>query len=204
MGTGGERYGAGRPGWRRKCEYSLPLDIRQLVKRKLLMPGLTYGWNWSSGTEPAGSVGVRVESDRVILSYQRTGTGKSQQSSLWLDRCAGGYGARRMFACPWCGKRIAIVYFGAGGFACRSCLRLAYASEAESTMDRLWRKQRKIERRLAGGAGDWDGWKPKGMHQTTFDRLTEKIDQIEQDKDVVFAVQFAPLMRRLGLSVFDL
>jgi hypothetical protein len=33
-------------------------------------------------------------------------------------------------------------------FGCRLCLRLAYASETESPIDRCWRQQRKIEAKL--------------------------------------------------------
>jgi hypothetical protein len=72
-------------------------------------------------------------------------------------------------------------------FACRHCSKLAYTSQSEDVTSRLWRKQRKIERRLAGGAGDWNGWrKPKGMHQTTFDRLRASIADIEREKDKAF------------------
>ena len=67
-----------------------------------------------------------------------------------------------MFRCPRCGDRCVVVYFGGGTFACRKCMRLGYASEAETMIGRLWRKQKKIERRLAGGADEWDGAKPNG------------------------------------------
>lgn len=207
MGTGGSRYGAGRPGWRRKCEQSMAFDIRQIARRGLLDAGNCFAWHWSSGGDPVGSVSVRVESDRVILSYQRTSDGESQQveCGLWMERCNGGYGSRRMFVCPRCGKRCAVVYFAGNYFACRKCLRLAYLSEAEDSMSRLWRKQRRIERRLAGEAGEWDGWrKPKGMHQVTFDRLRGKIDQIEQAKDRAFVAHMSPLLMRLGLNLSDL
>lgn len=202
MGTGGSRYGAGRPGWRRKCEQSMPFDIRQLARHGRLTAGQHYCWYWSSGGDRVGSVNVRVESDRVILSYQRTSNGESRQMecSLWIERCAGGYGSRRMFACPRCGQRCAIVYFGSNGFACRKCLRLVYLSESGDAIDRLWRKQRKIERRLAGKADNWGGWKPKGMHQATFDRLMEKIGRIERKRDAAFVIHMQPFLRRHKLG----
>lgn len=202
MGTGGSRYGAGRPGWRRKCERSMPFDIRELARRDLLTPGQYYCWHWSSGTDHVGSVNVRVESDRVILLYQRNSNGESQwtECTLWIERCAGGYGSRRVFACPRCGQRCAIVYSGSNGFACRKCLRLVYLSESGDAIDRLWRKQRKIERRLAGKADNWNGWKPKGMHQTTFYRLMEKIGRIEQKRDDAFVIHMQPFLRRHKLG----
>lgn len=203
MGTGGSRYGAGRPGWRRKCERSMPFDIRQLARHGRLTPGQSYSWQWSSGADPVGSVNVRVESDRVILSYRRNSNGEAQwtECTLWIERCAGGYGSRRMFACPRCGQRCAIVYFGSNGVACRKCLRLVYLSESGDAIDRLWRKQRKIERRLAGKADKWDGWrKPKGMHQVTFDRLREKIGRIEQKRNTAFVIHMQPFLRRHKLG----
>ena len=73
MGRGGWRYGAGRPGWRRKCEQSLALDIRQLHKKRLLSPGIRYSWKWTTNHgEPAGSMGVTVHDGLVILDYQWT------------------------------------------------------------------------------------------------------------------------------------
>src|SRR5215469_2758284 len=38
MGTGGSRFGSGRPGWRRKCEHLLALDVRVLARRGRLTP----------------------------------------------------------------------------------------------------------------------------------------------------------------------
>src|SRR3569623_1860609 len=148
---GGSRYGAGRPGWRRKCEQSQALDIRQLHRRKLLYPGAWFSWKWTNN-----------------------------------------YGeVRAWFRCPQCWRRCAVVYFGAPGgrYACRKCLRLAYMSEAEGAMDRLWRKQRKLERPL----GD-EYEKPKGMHWRTYERLTERINDIEQEKDSLFVVYAGRLL----------
>jgi len=150
---------------------------------------------------------VQVDENRVLLTYSRTfnGAAQSGQSALWLDSCAGGYGSRRMFACPRCGRRCQVVYFGGNGFACRKCLKLVYLSEAKDAVDRLWQKQRKIERRLAGGDDKWNGWrKPKGMHQVTFDRLREMIGQIEQAKDMAFVIHMQPFLRRCGMKLSDL
>ena len=95
-----------------------------------------------------------------------------------------------------------MVYFGAPGgrYACRRCSRVTYLSQCEDETGRLWRKQRKIERKLAGhSAGEWNGVdKPKGMHQQTFDRLRRQIGEMEMRKDDLFAIQLAPLLRRLG------
>lgn len=207
MGSGGSRYGAGRPGWRRKCERSMPFDIRQLMRRDLLSPGQSYRWNWSSGADRVRSINVRVEADQVVLSCRHTSHGEPQWTdhTLLIQHCAGGYGSRRMFACPRCCRLCAVVYSNGSNFACRKCLKLVYLSEAEDAIGRLWRKQRKIERRLAGGDDEWNGWmKPKGMHQTTFERLTDRIGQIEQEKDRAFVADVLPFLKRCGVNLSDL
>ena len=113
-------------------------------------------------------------------------------------------GARPWFLCPSCGRRCAVVYFGAPGgrYACRHCARVGYLSQCEDEMGRLWRRQRKVERKLAGGAGEWNGWqKPKGMHQQTFDRLRGQIWELEIRKDELFEAQFVSMVRRLGIEI---
>lgn len=204
MGTGGSRFGAGRPAYRRKCEQSMPFDIRKVARIGRLTPGQHFSWQWSSDGERVGSVYVRSEDDRLILSYQRTYNGETQQVEcrLWLAACAGGFGPRPMFRCPCCGRRCAVVYFGGTAFACRKCLKLVYISEGQDPMGRLWIKQRKIESRLIDG--DTHYQKPKGMHWRTFNRLADKIDEIEQQKDLVCFARIGPLLMRSGLKFSDL
>ncbi len=208
MGTGGMRYGAGRPGWKRKAEQSLAFDVRQIAKKGLLRPG-AFSWHWSNNYgEKIGSVGVRVAGDpeRVILAYQWTpynGEPRHVECSLWIARSPCNYGGSRpWFLCPSCGRRCAVVYYGAPGgrYACRCCVRVAYLSQCDDEMGRLWRKQRKLERNLAGGADEWNGWqKPKGMHRLTFDRLRTQIWELEMRRDELLAVQAARFFRRLGI-----
>jgi hypothetical protein len=185
----------------------MAFDVRQIARRGLLRAG-AFSWHWSSDGEQVGSVAVRVADDaqRVILTYQWTpynGEPRHVECSLWIERTPCNYGGGRpWFLCPSCGRRCAIVYFGAPGgrYACRHCVRVGYHSQCEDETGQLWLKQRKIERRLAGGAGDWNGWqKPKGMHQQTFDRLRGQIWELEIRRDELIAVLTASLWRRLDL-----
>lgn len=206
MGAGGMRCGAGRPGWKRKAEQSMSFDVRQIARKGLLRPG-AFSWHWTSNYgERVGSVGVRVASDpeRVILTYQWTpynSEPRHVECSLQIERTPCNYGGvRPWFRCPSCGRRCAVVYYGAPGgrYACRRCVRVAYLSQCEDESGRLWRRQRKVERKLAGDVGEWNGWqKPKGMHQRTFDRLRNQIWELEMRRDEVFEVQAASLLRRL-------
>ena len=54
-------------------------------------------------------------------------------------------------------------------------MRLAYASEAESVVDRINRKLHKLQAKLAQ-----DGEKPKWMRWRTFDRLCAQLDAADQ------------------------
>lgn len=200
MGTGGSRYGAGRPGWKRKAEHSQAFDVRRVVRKGLLKPGTWFSWSWTTNYgDKAGSVGVRVADnpERVILSYQWTPYGsdpRSVECTLWIEHTPCNYGGSRpWFLCPSCGRRCAVVYFGAPGgrYACRHCARVAYLTQSEDVMGRLWRKQHKIEARLV------DGWeKPKRMRWKTCERLQNAIIECEQKKDM--ALCFA--MARMGFG----
>lgn len=204
MGTGGSRNGAGRLGWKRKAEVSLFLDVRHIARKGLLKPGTSFSWSWTSNRgEKVGSISVRVADDaeRVILSYQWTPYGSDPQSvecSLWIDRTACTYGGTRpWFLCPQCGRRGAVMYFSgrSGHYACRHCARIAYYSQSEDLISRLWRKQHKIEKRLAGGAGEWNHWqKPKGMHWKTFARLRSVIMDCEHKRNA----ELAAAISRMG------
>jgi hypothetical protein len=107
-------------------------------------------------------------------------------------------GTRPWFRCPWCHRRCALLYglSGDGYFGCRLCLRLAYACEGESQIDRCWRQQRKIEAKLTD-----EGDRPKGMRRRTFERLCQKWDAIEERKDELWLPGFLGLAQRLGMDM---
>ncbi len=126
---------------------------------------------------------VTVYDGSITLDYQWTPYGSDPlpvSCSLSLDRTRCNFGGYRpWFICPQCGQRCAVVYFGARGgrYACRKCLRLAYLSEAEDSIGRLWRKQRKLEKRLGE-----NGEKTRGMHSRTYEKLCDQIDGIEASR----------------------
>ena len=181
MGKGGWRYGAGRPGWRRKLEACLRLDIRQIACKGLLTPGTRTSWRWTNSYtgEETGSVGMKVAEGRIVLDYAVGEDRKPVQFPIYLTSTPCHYGgARPWFICPACQRNCAVVAFGRGGWACRTCLNLAYSSEAEDGMGRLWRKQRKLEARVGE---DWQ--RPKGMHRATYERIVDRLMEIEALKD---------------------
>jgi hypothetical protein len=77
-------------------------------------------------------------------------------------------------------------------------MQLAYASEAESPLDRAWRKVRKLEARLEENRTATRYVKPKGMHWRTFNTLCDRIAAAEEEKDAAWMVGAAGLLARFG------
>lgn len=194
MGTGGARYGAGRPGWRRKCEQLLGLDVRKLVRARYIRAGYlvrgNWQWTWTHSGEPSGNVGIEATYDQVRLTYTWTPDDSEPQTfeyAVAIERTACNYGGTRAWLlCPRCGRRSAILYGVArdGRFGCRICMRLGYASETEDAFGRSWRTQRKLAARL-GAKDDTDPHppRPKGMRERTYQRILGRIWDCEARRD---------------------
>ena len=85
---------------------------------------------------------------------------------------AGFGGDRTWFLCPRCDRRCGILYDDpARGWVCRNCGNGRYACEVKSPIDRLYRKARKLRRRLGQADSNmmlpFPG-KPSGMHWSTY------------------------------------
>lgn len=177
------------------------LDIRRWQRDGLLTPGRFFGWNWYRNDEKVSSIQVMAAADKVTLIYQHQSRGEPWQPMeypVWLDwtDCTLG-GRRAWFLCPafGCGRRVALLYVGASGiFACRHCNRLAYACQRESADDRAARRAGKIRQRLKWEPGilNGKGWKPKGMHWRTYERLT-------REHNAFLDVALMGIAKRIGL-----
>lgn len=192
MAKGGARFGAGRPAYKVKGEQLQRVDVRDWHRRGYLAGGSSFTWSWNRGGEPTGSIGVRVTpQSAVTLDYSLTYDGErrsiSERVALIYKPCHFG-GARPWFQCPRCARLVAQLYIRGGRFACRHCQRVAYSSQAEGDMARAWRKQRRLEAKLAD---DWQ--RPKGMRQKTYERLIDRLADCEQRRDEVFCVAAARL-----------
>jgi len=87
---------------------------------------------------------------------------------------------------------VAILYSG-GIFACRHCYQLAYSSQREPYDDRAARKANRIRDKLGWEPGilNSKGWKPKGRHLDTFERMIAQHDAFVQ-------ITLAGMAARLG------
>lgn len=191
MSRGGSRLGAGRPGWHVKAEHCRSIDARRWAREGILQAaGRSGGWGWrdpETGTQLA-SIGYSVAPETLTLIYTINGEPMRQHVPILSTGCNYG-GARYWFGCPWCRRRVAILYLRNRGFACRKCNRIAYASQSEDELGRTWRRQSKSERRLG------EHWqRPKGMHRVTHERLLANVIQCEEQREAGLAI----LLERLG------
>jgi hypothetical protein len=177
----------------------LALDIRRWKRDGLLTPGRWLGWQWSRNGSQIAAIRARVETDRVVLVYRHRPGGadwKHEEYPVYLGWTPCHLaGQRPWFLCPasGCGRRVAILY-GGGIFACRQCHQLSYPSQREPDDERATRRADRMREKLGWEPGilNGRGWKPKGMHWRTFDRLTAQHDAFVQRS-------LAGAARRLGL-----
>lgn len=196
MGTGGMRWGAGRPGYRAKAEELKRVDVRVWARGGYLRAGRSFSWRWTCGGEPSGSIGVLIHGpDSLTLQYtigqadaRRDG---SQTVCLALTRCNFG-NTRAWFLCPICRRRAGLLFLRWARFACRTCQKVAYSSQSDDALDQTWHKQRRIEARLGA---NWA--RPKGMWQRTYGRLMRELIECQERRDVAFTAAASRLLGRL-------
>lgn len=192
MAKGGSRFGAGRPAYKQKAELTLALDIRALQRGGCLERRYPFSWVWHTNHgEKVGSATIQVTDTHLHLSYTLQGQSIENTFAFVKTPCNFG-GVRRWFQCPQCGLRCAKVFFNKrnGRYACRQCVGITYYSQCEDAMDRGWRKQKRLERKL----GEYL-MKPKGMHQTTHTRIFNQIKACEMQRDSLLYIY----AKRLGL-----
>lgn len=158
------------------------IDIRWLKNQEYLRSENIGFLSWSRGKKKTGSIGYRMESDRMVLSYRhrsRGGEWENVEQVVLFDLTPCNFGGHRTWLlCPRCWQRVAVLYGAGKYFWCRHCYNLTYSSQQESRADRLMRKARKIRARLGASNSFMEPilFKPKNMHQKTFDRLRKEAD----------------------------
>lgn len=156
---GGERAGAGRKPKHRKTTGLVEINVFELRRVCAMRPGtlltLTRGPLQAHG---------RLTDRHLIM------TAPEGVIAVALTRTPCGFGGGRWwFVCPLCQARAAIIYFDAPLCGCRRCLDLRYPSQSEGWIERSWRREDAIRRKLIGN----DRKRRKGLHRRTIDRLME-------------------------------
>ena len=189
--------GSGRSsscGGKRNTSNSMPLDIRKITRKGLLMPGSSFNWQWLVNDRQVAGISIRVDLQSMALSYRIQSTGEVVEQTVQTQTspCHLG-GQRHWFTCPQCSKRVAVLYAPGQYFACRLCGGLGYATQKEGVGDRASTKADKLRKRLGWPAGilNGDGCRPKGMHWVTHQRLKSNHDALVQ-------VSLYHISRKLG------
>lgn len=172
MGTGGMRYGAGRPGYRLVAEHSKRIDVRRWRKLGHLKAGMSFVWQWTCDGEATGSISVISFGSSLRLNYL-LGTVEewrdaSQTVQLATTPCHYG-GSRPWFICPACHLRAGVLYLRSGRFACRKCQRVSYRSQSGSAIDRVCNKYHRLADAVEAGKPKWQRW-------ATFEKLEDRFE----------------------------
>lgn len=162
------------------------IDVRHLARKKMLVPGYRYSWEWRHPytAELHAAIQVTVWDWGLTFSYRISNREQSrhvdQPVQLVTTPCHYG-GHRYWFVCPCCGRQAALLYLGFR-IACRRCNKMVYEVQREALHDRQCRKLDKIRERLGWEAGIFNGHgsKPKGMHWNTYWRLISEHDRLER------------------------
>ena len=178
MGSGRRAWGAKR--W--TVEEALALDVRRLARAAGLAPG-KHQHRWPSLLFDGAVIAYEVAQDggTLALAYHLPAdplravlfgeTGRDVRQTVSIERTPCRFGGDRpWFACPACGRRVAVLYHLAAladDFRCRLCLGLAYSSTREAPARRPLRKADRLRADLGGPPGlgrvppqpDWMGWR---------------------------------------------
>ena len=157
---------------------SYSIDIRQLFREGSHLLGQSTKWKWSINGKPVASVGVLLTYGDACITYRHKShkdywSDEAYKVDLeWTDCHYGGQ--RPWFQCPnrFCGRRVAILYIG-NTIGCRQCQGLVYESQRENDCNRSSRVADKLRDRLGWKRGflHGEGYRPKGMHRATLERL---------------------------------
>lgn len=114
----------------------------------------------------------------VSYSY----SGKQYSYLIHLTTTTAHYGGSRYwFNCPQCSQRTSVLYC-AGKYACRHCIGAKYDSQLCQPIDLVYSRLNALRERLRWQVGIIHGIgdKPKGMHHSTFKRLLNEYEQLQQ------------------------
>ncbi len=167
---------------RRVAESSLPVDIRELKRKDLLIPGGRITSRWSRNGTVHSSIDAIVHDDQLVLryTYQEKESVEQPIRFAWT-RCNFG-GKRIWFVCPSCGRRCAVIYSCGKYFACRICGDVAYQTQNETWQDRLFTKADNLREKIGAHPGAFNSlpyFKPRNMHYATWMRIRTYIKELE-------------------------
>jgi hypothetical protein len=181
------------------------LDVRKLARQGALREGVQAVITWRQGQQGECSIKFACESRGIVLTYRAQRAGGAWcdvHQEIPIERVSTGFGTRALLKCSECQRRAAIVYLSHHLlFVCRVCMALPYKSQCEMLDDRLYRRMQKIRRRLGAAPGDmqqpvWHHQRPKGMHQSTYERIGELAEEARMQLLQARNMKLAKLLSR--------
>ncbi len=161
------------------------VDIRYMRKHGLLKPYTMGSLSWTRGGEPNGFINYTCYEDKLALKFRYREYGDEWQpvnQNIYFTTTTCNYGGiRKWFACPNCGRRVAVLCSDGPLFLCRHCYQLPYSSQNEGKIDRVFSKKHKLGAKIFENYDNGYGWlKKKGMHWKTFERHYRKYQRVNQ------------------------
>lgn len=184
-----------------KLERFNRLDIRSLHKAGHTEDGYTGQWGWYSGGKVQSTIEITTQKQQMILKYSANGQVFNYPVQLQTTPCHYG-GVRHWFICPGCDGRVATLFIKSNLlFQCRKCQKLNYTSQQDAKLDATRYVMCKLRNKLNWQYDNaWmksaDKIKPKGMHQTTFDKLVDRHDRLENRANRYCMASFKALEKR--------
>lgn len=203
-------FGSGRQGGSPTVESGLTLDINRLIRQRTIVPARHVSgfltWTTTRTGEKVASIGYEASligrmSPWLRLHYSANGTPQDYRVQIETSPCHYG-GVRWWSLCPISGRRTAKLYLppGATIFAARRTHGLAYRSQRETTIDRAIAQLDQAYRRL-GGIYQYMGQaapdRPKGMHDTTYQRLLADLNAAKSKHNRLFIDGASAILQRI-------
>ncbi len=201
-------YSSGRYGGGPTVESGLTLDINELFRKRLLGDYRAGALVWTSVAtgEKVASIGFQaclLDPDAAWVRLHYSANGRAEDYRVRLSRSPCHYGGHRWWwICPRSSRRVAKLYLPPGTtvFAARQAYRLAYRSQRETALDRSHNRQSRLYRRLGTEYKYFEQApprRPKGMHRSTYERLTAEVYGAMEVHNEVFEIGAASILARL-------
>ena len=163
-------------------EHQLSLDAASIPR---LNGEEAFSATISWGSESSMDLEFDPIHEQLILRWRADGV--SCQQTIYLTTTGPHFGGkRRWFICDLSNERVRKLYWCAvsgregGGWYGRAALGLAYCSQRLGRSDRPMLRAPRIRRKLGSEDGMDEPDKPKGMHWSTYNRLLDQPDELDE------------------------
>ncbi len=148
------------------AEDLLRLDVSELHRARLLVADTCYYWDLGGGVlTELGCDGPRLHVGGVVVDLE------------WVDLAVGG--PRPYALCPYCERRVRVLFVGGDGIGCRHCLRVRHRSQYRTDYERAAARARGVWRELAWWPctlRDEPPPRPRGRHRRRWARIAAEYD----------------------------